>query len=116
MSIASKLEPLIRSSPSAWSEPNRRTKKCRKETFGYKRYLNSGSGGPEKTPEKPLHRTANKVSRSEDQKQMWSTTAFPGEERRSELQTVPISRGSSRICQLQEIRIRLYRFIICSFE
>ncbi|GFV79132.1 hypothetical protein TNCV_2613181 [Trichonephila clavipes] len=30
-----------------------------------------------------LHRRASKVSRSEDQKQKWSTAAFPGEERRS---------------------------------
>ncbi|GFX53580.1 uncharacterized protein TNCV_2326951 [Trichonephila clavipes] len=58
----------------------------------------------------PLHRRASKVSRSEDQKQKWSITALPGEKRRNEREreqhTVPISRGSSRSCQLQEIRIR----------
>ncbi|GFU89252.1 hypothetical protein TNCV_2549731 [Trichonephila clavipes] len=60
----------------------------------------------------PLHR---RVSRSEDRKQMWSAAALPGEERRNE-QTVPVSGGSSRRYQLQEISIRLYRFIIYSFE
>ncbi|GFX28330.1 hypothetical protein TNCV_1125841 [Trichonephila clavipes] len=69
-----------------------------------------------RTSVQTLHRRASKVSRSEDQNQKWSTTAFPGKERRSEQQTVPISRGSSRKYQLQEIRIRLYNFIIYSFE
>ncbi|GFT34371.1 HTH_Tnp_Tc3_2 domain-containing protein [Trichonephila clavipes] len=56
----------------------------------------------------PTHRRAIKFSRSEDQKQNWSTTALPGEKRRSEReqQTVPISRVSSRKCQQQKIRIR----------
>ncbi|GFV82905.1 uncharacterized protein TNCV_1179201 [Trichonephila clavipes] len=46
----------IRSSPSAWTEPNRRTKKCRKETLGYKRSFNSGFGGPERKYRKaPVH-------------------------------------------------------------
>ncbi|GFW22898.1 hypothetical protein TNCV_2381131 [Trichonephila clavipes] len=36
-SIASNRRPLVRSSPGSCIEPNRRTKKCRKETLVYKR-------------------------------------------------------------------------------
>ncbi|GFT27736.1 uncharacterized protein TNCV_3571011 [Trichonephila clavipes] len=44
---ASNRRPLVRSSPGSWIEPNRRTKKCRKETLGYKRSINSVSEGPD---------------------------------------------------------------------
>ncbi|GFV21423.1 hypothetical protein TNCV_2371801 [Trichonephila clavipes] len=47
-SIASNRRPLVRSSPGSWTEPNRRTKKCKKETLGFKKSWQSGSGGPEK--------------------------------------------------------------------
>ncbi|GFY17279.1 uncharacterized protein TNCV_1090531 [Trichonephila clavipes] len=47
-SIASNRRPLVRSSPGSWTEPNRRTKKCRKKTLGFKRSWQSGSGGPER--------------------------------------------------------------------
>ncbi|GFU77487.1 uncharacterized protein TNCV_3498601 [Trichonephila clavipes] len=47
-SIASNRRPLVRLSPGSWTEPNRRTKKCRKETLGFKRSWQSRSGGPEK--------------------------------------------------------------------
>ncbi|GFY08166.1 uncharacterized protein TNCV_1355791 [Trichonephila clavipes] len=47
-SIASNRRPLVRSSPGSWTEPNRRTKKCRKETLGFKRSWQSGLRGPER--------------------------------------------------------------------
>ncbi|GFX70624.1 hypothetical protein TNCV_875981 [Trichonephila clavipes] len=57
MSIASKRGPLTRSSPSSWSESNRRLKKNRRETLCNKRSLNSGSLGPErKSGKRILHR------------------------------------------------------------
>ncbi|GFY52057.1 uncharacterized protein TNIN_309641 [Trichonephila inaurata madagascariensis] len=46
MSTASNRRPLVRSSPSSWTEPNRRTKKCGKETLRFKRSWQSESGGP----------------------------------------------------------------------
>ncbi|GFV96271.1 uncharacterized protein TNCV_2812481 [Trichonephila clavipes] len=47
-SITSNRRPLVRSSRGSWIEPNRRTKKCRKETLGLKRSLQIGSGLPER--------------------------------------------------------------------
>ncbi|GFW67217.1 hypothetical protein TNCV_2359271 [Trichonephila clavipes] len=46
--IASNRRPLVRSSPGSWTEPNTRTKKCIKETLGFKRSWQSGSGGPQR--------------------------------------------------------------------
>ncbi|GFW52067.1 retrovirus-related Pol polyprotein from transposon 297 [Trichonephila clavipes] len=40
--------PLIRSPPNSWSEPSRKIKRRRKETIGYKRTRESGSGGPDR--------------------------------------------------------------------
>ncbi|GFX69508.1 uncharacterized protein TNCV_380771 [Trichonephila clavipes] len=40
--------PLIRSTPSSWSEKSRRIKRSRKEIIGYKRSPESGSSGPER--------------------------------------------------------------------
>ncbi|GFX16479.1 hypothetical protein TNCV_22501 [Trichonephila clavipes] len=45
---ASNRRPLVRSSPSSWTEPDRRIKKCKKETLEFKRSWRSGSGGPER--------------------------------------------------------------------
>ncbi|GFX80327.1 uncharacterized protein TNCV_3930801 [Trichonephila clavipes] len=39
--------PLIRSPPGSWSEHSRKLKISRKETIGYTRWRDSGSGGPE---------------------------------------------------------------------
>ncbi|GFW08302.1 hypothetical protein TNCV_1656171 [Trichonephila clavipes] len=47
-SIASNRRPLVRPPPGSGSEPNRKVKKCRKETLAYKRSFMSRSGGPEK--------------------------------------------------------------------
>ncbi|GFV49106.1 uncharacterized protein TNCV_236401 [Trichonephila clavipes] len=44
-SIASNRRPLVRSLLRSWTEPNRRTKQCKKDTLIFKR---SGSGGPER--------------------------------------------------------------------
>ncbi|GFU10091.1 uncharacterized protein TNCV_3448931 [Trichonephila clavipes] len=46
--IASNRRPLVRSSSGSWTEPNRRIKKCKKETLGFKKSGQSGSGGPER--------------------------------------------------------------------
>ncbi|GFX49682.1 uncharacterized protein TNCV_1637201 [Trichonephila clavipes] len=53
-SISSNRRPLVRSSPGSWTEPNRRTKKSRKETLGYKRSSQAGSGVPERKYRKGL--------------------------------------------------------------
>ncbi|GFY31540.1 hypothetical protein TNCV_4693841 [Trichonephila clavipes] len=39
---------LVRSSPDSSTEPIRRTKKCKKETLGFKTSWQSGPGGPER--------------------------------------------------------------------
>ncbi|GFX31565.1 uncharacterized protein TNCV_688131 [Trichonephila clavipes] len=42
----------MRSPPSYWSEPSRKIKRSKKETIGYKRSRESGSGGPERKIQK----------------------------------------------------------------
>ncbi|GFS63403.1 hypothetical protein TNCV_2239511 [Trichonephila clavipes] len=51
-SVTSKRRPLIGSSNSYLTEPNRKLKKGGKEVIGYKRLINSGSGGPERKGKK----------------------------------------------------------------
>ncbi|GFW04308.1 uncharacterized protein TNCV_876821 [Trichonephila clavipes] len=101
-SIASNRRPLVRSSPGSWTEPNRRAKKCRKETLILERGNSDAKyqrlqlatkkrckGGVRPANEKmkqgettvqTLRRGAKKVKQQEYQKQKWSTTALPGEE------------------------------------
>ncbi|GFY11538.1 hypothetical protein TNCV_4230071 [Trichonephila clavipes] len=57
-----------------------------------------------------LRQGAKKVKQQEYQKQEWSTTALPGEERKNEQPQITLSGGSSRTRKLQEIKIRLYGF------
>ncbi|GFX92709.1 hypothetical protein TNCV_2012951 [Trichonephila clavipes] len=48
-SIASNRRLLVRSSSGFSTEPNRRNKKCRKDTITFKRFWQYGSGGAERT-------------------------------------------------------------------
>ncbi|GFU78357.1 uncharacterized protein TNCV_529001 [Trichonephila clavipes] len=47
-----KRRPLIRSTPSSWSETSRKIKRSKKKNIGYKQSRESGSGGPERKIQK----------------------------------------------------------------
>ncbi|GFW15562.1 uncharacterized protein TNCV_4657021 [Trichonephila clavipes] len=54
--------PLISSPPGSWFEPSRKIKRRKKETIGYKRSCQSGSGGPERKIQKGSeHRVAKRA-------------------------------------------------------